>query len=45
MYDEQLLRAFDFQLVEPLNPMTSDSHAVFRDHGLKVRVTMAEDME
>ncbi|OBS27854.1 hypothetical protein FPOA_01796 [Fusarium poae] len=41
----ELLRAFDFQLVEPLNPMTSDSHAVFRDHGLKVRVTMAEDME
>ncbi|KAF5246864.1 hypothetical protein FAUST_1049 [Fusarium austroamericanum] len=41
----ELLRAFDFQLVEPLNPMTSESYAMFRDHGLNVRVTLAEDME
>jgi cytochrome P450 len=41
----ELLRAFDFQLIEPLKPMTSESYALFRDHGLKVRVTVAEDME
>ncbi|KAL6920606.1 hypothetical protein FSST1_004632 [Fusarium sambucinum] len=41
----ELLRVFDFQLTEPLQPMTSESYALFRDHGLKVRVTMAEDME
>jgi cytochrome P450 len=41
----ELLRAFDFQLIEPLKPMTSESYALFRDHGLKVRVTRAEDME
>ncbi|PCD38774.1 hypothetical protein FGRA07_00045 [Fusarium graminearum] len=41
----ELLRAFDFQLVEPLKPMTSESYSLFRDHGLNVRVTLAEDME
>ncbi|RGP74483.1 pisatin demethylase [Fusarium longipes] len=41
----ELFRAFDFQLIEPLKPMTSESYALFRDYGLKVRVTMAEDME
>jgi hypothetical protein len=45
IYDGQLLRAFDFQLIEPLKPMTSESYALFRDYGLKVRVTAAEDME
>ncbi|CAG7555660.1 unnamed protein product [Fusarium equiseti] len=40
----ELLRAFDFQLLEPLKPMVSESYALFRDYGLKVRVTAAEDM-
>ncbi|KAF4345524.1 cytochrome P450 monooxygenase [Fusarium beomiforme] len=40
----ELLRAFDFQLTEPLSPMHSESYAVFRDFGLKVRATVAEDM-
>ncbi|KAF5688132.1 cytochrome P450 monooxygenase [Fusarium circinatum] len=41
----ELLRAFDFQLTEPLSPMRSESYALFRDFGLKVRATVAEDME
>ncbi|RBA13220.1 hypothetical protein FPRO05_13647 [Fusarium proliferatum] len=41
----ELLRAFDFQLTEPLSPMQSESYALFRDFGLKVRATVAEDME
>ena len=45
IYDPQLLRAFDFQLLEPLRPMISESYALFRDYGLKVRVTVAEDMD
>ncbi|KAF5679383.1 cytochrome P450 monooxygenase [Fusarium heterosporum] len=41
----ELLRTFDFQLMEPLTPMSSESYALFRDYGLKVRATLAEDME
>ncbi|KAK8073572.1 pisatin demethylase, partial [Apiospora phragmitis] len=41
----QLLREFDFQLMEPQHPLRSESYALFRDSGLKVRVTKAFDME
>ncbi|KAK8877454.1 hypothetical protein PGQ11_002400 [Apiospora arundinis] len=41
----QLLREFDFQLLEPQRPLRSESYALFRDSGLKVRVTRAADME
>ncbi|KAK8024315.1 pisatin demethylase [Apiospora rasikravindrae] len=41
----QLLREFDFQLMEPQHPLRSESYALFRDSGLMVRVTKAVDME
>ncbi|KAK7973069.1 pisatin demethylase [Apiospora saccharicola] len=41
----QLLREFDFQLMDPQYPMRSESYALFVDSGLKVRVTKAVDME
>ncbi|KAK7946821.1 uncharacterized protein PG986_011142 [Apiospora aurea] len=41
----QLLREFDFQLLEPQHPLRSESYALFRDSGLMVRVTKAVGME
>ncbi|KAK8040736.1 hypothetical protein PG991_000524 [Apiospora marii] len=41
----QLMREFDFQLMDPQYPMRSESYALFVDSGLKVRVTKAVDME
>ncbi|KAF4451645.1 hypothetical protein F53441_5324 [Fusarium austroafricanum] len=41
----ELLRAFDFQLIEPLKPMRYESYTTWRDYGLEVRATAAEDMQ
>lgn len=38
----QLLRHFDFQLVNPQEPMVSRSHALFVESGLLVRITESE---
>ncbi|KAI0836308.1 cytochrome P450 [Hypoxylon sp. FL0890] len=35
----ELLRYFDFQLVEPMKPMVTYSHGLYVDRGLLVRVT------
>lgn len=44
LWIRQLLREFDFQLVEPQQPLITESYALFRDTGLKVRVTKDVDM-
>ncbi|KAM0347322.1 hypothetical protein ACHAPU_004841 [Fusarium lateritium] len=41
----ELMRTFDFQLMEPLTPMSSESYALFRDYGLKVRATLADGID
>ncbi|KAI4865910.1 cytochrome P450 [Hypoxylon rubiginosum] len=38
----ELLRHFDFQLVNPQEPMVSRSHALFVESGLLVRITESE---
>ncbi|ROW08641.1 hypothetical protein VPNG_06154 [Cytospora leucostoma] len=41
----ELLRNFDFQLLDPERPIISESYAIFKDVGLRVRATEARDME
>lgn len=41
----QLFRHFDFQLVNPQNPMQSTSYLLWVDLGLEVRVTESDIMK
>lgn len=41
----QLFRHFDFQLINPQNPMQSTSYLLWVDLGLEVRVTESDIMQ
>lgn len=35
------MRHFDWQLLDPQNPFQTDNYSLFRDSGMRMRVTVA----